>query len=198
METTKNGAKVLKVLLKDFAIIPTITSLAKEVGMSRVGAWKVVKKLEKEKSVLISAIGAGKTSTQTIQLNWNNPVTEKKLALMLTEDALTQQRWLSNFGELENEVDFLILYGSIIHSPKEANDIDVIGVTSKKNFNEIEEIINRLQKMQLKKIHALNFTRKELMQEIKKLNKAFIAAIKKGIVLFGQEKFIKFMREVRK
>ena len=194
MEIEKPKTKILKILLKDFTTKHTITSLSKEINVSRVGMWKVLKKLEKEKLVVLSPIGMGKTSTFIISLNWDNPLTEKNLALILTEDALKNQRFLINFAELKNKVDFLIVYGSIIHSPKEANDIDILGIVSNRNkFLDIEESIKKIQKTQIKRIHALNFTQIEFKQELKKPNKVFIDAIKKGIILFGQEKFIKIM-----
>ncbi len=194
MGTDKTSAKILKLLLKDFSIKPTITSIAKEIGISRVGVWKALKKLEAKKLIILSSVGTGKTSVYRISLNWDNPLAEKNLIVALTEDAVRNQRWLSNFAELENKVDFLIIYGSVIHSPKEANDIDILGVTNKNKFLEIEKAIKKIQKVQIKKIHALNFTQIEFKHEMEKPNKAFIDAIKKGIVLFGQEKFIKFIR----
>jgi|SRR3989338_2971203 len=196
MEKNKTKAEILKILLKQFTIKWTITSLAKEVNVSRVGAWKVLKKLEAEKLIFLSSIGEGKTSTFSIGLNWENPILEKKLSLILTEDALKNQRWLSNFKELEDKLDFLILYGSVIHSPKEANDIDIFGVVSNKNnFLSIEEAIKKIQKTQIKKIHSENFTQAEFKEEVRKPNKIFIDAIKNGVVIFGQEKFIKFIKE---
>jgi len=42
------------------------------------------------------------------------------------------------------------------------------------------------------------FGKEEFIEELQKPNKAFIDAIKKGIILFGQEKFVKFMKELRK
>lgn len=195
MEVDKPNTKLLKLLLKDFTIKPTITLLAKELGMSRVGIWKILKKLEKEKLILLSALGAGKTSTYTINLNLDNPLLEKTLALFLTEDAIKNQRWLDNFKELENKVDFLIIYGSILYS-KEASDIDLLGITKKNKFIEIESIIAKIQKTQFKKIHALNFTAAEFKQELEKPNKVFIDVIKKGVVLFGQEGFIKFIKGI--
>ena len=195
METTKPGLKILKILLKEIALRPTITFLAKEIGMSRVGTWKILKKLETEKLVILSPIGEGKTSAFSISLNWENPIVEKTLSLALTQDAMKNQRWLSNFAELEDKVDFLLIYGSIIHSPKEANDIDILGITGK-GFLEIEESIKKMQKTQIKKIHSINFTHLEFKKELKNQNKAFIDAIKKGIILFGQEKFVKFIKEM--
>jgi len=197
MEKNKTSAKILKVLLKQFTIKWTITSLAKELNISRVGIWKVLKKLEAERLILLSHVGEGKTSIFNINLNWENQILEKNLSLILTEDAFKNQRWLNNFKELENKLDFLILYGSIIHSPKEANDIDIlIVVSNKNNFLSIEETIKKMQKTQIKKIHSENFTQIEFKEEIEKPNKIFLDAIKKGIILFGQEKFIKFIKEV--
>ena len=197
MEKNKTNTKILKVLLKQFTIKWTITFLAKELNISRVGIWKVLKKLEAERLILLSPIGEGKTSIFNINLNWENSILEKNLSLILTEDAFKNQRWLNNFKELEDKLDFLILYGSIIYSPKEANDIDILGVVSNKNnFLSIEETIKKIQKTQIKKIHSENFTQNEFKEEIRKPNKIFIDAIKKGVVIFGQEKFIKFIKEV--
>ncbi len=197
MEIDKPNIKILKILLKDITIKPTITSLAKEIVMTRVGVWKVLKKMKSENLIILSTIGIGKTSVYRIELNWSNPIVEKMLSLALSQDALKNQRWANNFFELESKIYFLIIYGSILRSPKEANDIDILGVVSdKKSFKEIEEIVNKIQKTQVKKIHAVNFTQEELKDEIKRPNKVFIDAIKKGVILFGQEKFIKFMKDL--
>ena len=171
MDKNKKNTEILKIILKQFTIKWTITSL--------------------------SPVGGGETSTFNILLNWENQILEKRLSLILTEDALKNQRWLNNFKELENKLDFLILYGSMMHSPREANDVDVLGVVSNKNkFKEIEEAVQKIQKIQSKKVHSENFTRTEFKEELKKKNKIFIDAIKKGVVIFGQEKFIRFIKEV--
>jgi len=194
METDKPDTKILKILLKGFSVKPTITLLAKEIGMSRVGTWKTLKKLEADKLITLSPVGAGKTSAYIISLNWDNPLAEKTLALALTEEALRNPRWISNFAELEAKADFTIIYGSILHSAKEAHDIDILNVISSQNkFLEIEEATRKVQKTQMKKVHALNFTPAEFKVELKKPNKVLIDALKKGIILFGQEKFIKLI-----
>jgi len=197
MEKNKTSTEILKILLKQFTTKWTITQLSKEINISRVGVWKVLKKLEAKKLIFLSPIGEGKTSIFSINLNWKNTLLEKKISLILSEEALKNQRWLSNFEEIGNKMDFLILYGSILYSPKKANDIDILGVVSNKNnFQQIEEIIKKIQKTQIKKIHSENLTKNEFRDEIKKPNKVFIDAIKKGVVLFGQEKFIKFIRSI--
>ncbi|MBI2148878.1 hypothetical protein HYU23_04310 [Candidatus Woesearchaeota archaeon] len=187
--------KILLILLKDISIKHTITSLAKELKITRVGIWKILKRLESQEFIKLVQIGKGKTSTYLIELKWD-VLTEKTLALYLTEEALKQLRWRSNFEGLENDVDFIIIYGSILQSFKEANDIDILCIANKDKFIKIQNTINKIQKMQIKKIHDISFTKEEFEWELTNSNKAFIEAVKKGVVLFGQEKFVKFMKEV--
>lgn len=188
--------RVLLHLLKDFSSTHTITSLSKELGLSRVGIWKILKKLEKEKYVSLRSIGKGKTSTSIVKINWDNPLVEKTLSLYLTEEALKWRRWQVNFVDLEKLVNFAVLYGSILHSPQEAGDIDLLGIAPKKSFVKIQVIIDKVQKTQSKKIHSINFTPNEFKTELKKQNKAFINAVQKGVILFGQENFVKFIKEM--
>jgi len=197
MRKENSENKILKILLKQFLLNWTITALSDEINLSRVGVWKILKKMEKDGLIILIKIGQGKTNPIDVKLNWENQILEKKLSLILTEETLNHQRWLNNFEELKDKSEFTILYGSILHSQKEANDIDILEVVSnKKNFLEIEKIIQKSQKFQIKKIHSESFTKNEFKEELKKSNKIFIDAIKKGIVLFGQEKFIKFIRNI--
>ncbi len=190
--------KVLLHLLKDCSSTHTITALAKELGLSRVGVWKILKKLEGGKYILLKKVGAGRTSTSLIMLNWDNTLAEKTLSLYLTEEALKQRRWQVNFVDLERVTDFVILYGSILQSPQQASDIDLLGIASKKNLVKIQNAVDKVQKIQSKKIHSINFIKSEFKTELRQQNKAFIDAIKKGIVLFGQDQFVKFMRGLEK
>ena len=183
-------------LLKDFSAIHTATSLAQQLKMSRWGVWKMIRQLHQEEIVALTPVGSGKTSTQTIHLNWNNPLTDKIATLALAEEEATYKRWIFNFAELEPEVDFLLLYGSILHSPQTAGDIDILSVAKEKKFSSINTYIFTIQKTQEKKIHSYNFTAQELIQELRKPNKVFLDALKKGVVLFGQEKFVAFMRRL--
>lgn len=199
METTKGKAqKIATILLKDFST-HTATTLSKELKMSRWGTWKILKRLEKDELIVLEKIGTGKTSTQRIKLNWDNILVGKILAFSLTQEALKYKRWRYDFANLEQEVDFLILYGGVLHSLKGANDIDIIGVVSKeKKLAKIEDIILKIQETQTKKIHAINFMQNEFKRELKRPNKVFVDAIKKGVVLFGQENFIEFIKRLWK
>ena len=190
--------RIMNILLKDFSA-PTITSLSEELKMSRQGTWKILKKLEKDEFITLEPVGKGKTSTKRIKLNWDNELVEKILALSLSKEALFYQRWAFNFTDLKQEVDFLILYGSILLYPKEANDIDIMGIVSQeKKLANLGKIILKIQETQTKKIHSINLTQKEFKQELHRPNKAYIDIIKRGVILFGQENFIKFIKGLQK
>jgi len=198
METIRKPAqRILLLLFKDILVTHTATSVANSLGMSRWGAWKILKKLASDELIILKPVGIGKTSSQQILLNWDNLILEKTLSLLLTEESIGQRRWIANFSDLKNQVEFLVLFGSILHSPKEANDIDILGVTTKKTIGKINDLVLKIQETQAKKIHSINFTEDELIKELKKPNKAFIDAVKRGVILFGQEKFIKFIRRLK-
>ena len=194
METAQ---KILMKMLKDFSVSHTVTSLAEETGLSRVGTWKALKKLEAEKLIRLTPAGSGKTCTYIVELNWTNILTEKNLELLLIEEAQDNQRWVDNFKELEKSIDFLILFGSILHSPKEADDIDILIVADKKDLLKAGETITRIQKTQIKKIHSTNLTEAEFKKEMGKQNRILMDAIKKGAVLFGQGRFIKTIKGMK-
>jgi predicted nucleotidyltransferase len=166
METKNNSTEgVLAVLLKEPFLIHTATSVARALSITRQGIWKTLNKLEKNKLINLEPIGSAKTSTAIIHLKWENPVVEKTLSLLLTKEASKQQRWEVNFAELKTNVKFLILFGSILINPKEANDIDILAVVDRKNFKAVEETTAKIQQTQLKKIHLIDLTEAEFNQE---------------------------------
>jgi len=189
--------RVLSILVKEPFKIHTATSLAKSLNITRQGIWKTLNKLSEGSLIKLEPVGDAKTSAVTIKLNWLNPLTEKTLSLLLTKESLKHQRWRVNFEELEKAAKFLMLFGSVLNNPKGANDTDIMAVVNKKNFKAVEEIVAKVQQTQLKKIHMVDLTEAEFIQELKKPNMAYIDAVKRGIVLYGQDTFIKFMRNLK-
>jgi len=184
--------KILIVLIKDFSAIHTATSLAQQLKMSRWGVWKIIKKLQQDGIIKLKPIGKGKTNTQTICLNWNSQLVEKMITLALAQEASACKRWSFTFADLEPEVDFLLLYGSILHSPLTARDVDIVCIAKEKKLSKINQLIFTLQQTQEKKIDSYLFTAKEFSQELQKQNRAFLDALRRGVILFGQKKFIEF------
>ena len=188
--------RVILLLLKDFSIVHTITSLGKEVGMTRSGMWKVLKRLEPRKYIIMKATGK-ETSTTIQKLNFRNDLLDKYLILALSMETADYERWVFNFAPVKEHVSFFILYGSMLKSYAKANDIDVIGIVhNRKGFKLLHESLDKIQKSESKRIHAINFTEAEFREELLKPNKALVEAVKKGIVLFRQENFMRFMKKL--
>ncbi|MAF35706.1 hypothetical protein CL622_01140 [archaeon] len=198
METKYSAdQKIILLLFKDLSTTHTITSIAKYCGLSRVGTWKIVKKLASKEYLIEKKIGSGQRNVSVIKLNWQNILLEKLLSFFLTQEAVKQRRWRINFSLLEPQTRFILLYGSILYTPQKAKDIDIINVTKKNTFIEMQKSIDTIQKTETKKIHAINFTSSEFEQELRKPNEAILDAIKKGVVLFGQDRFIKWMKKIQ-
>ncbi len=197
MRTNNTEREIILRIMRDFSKSQTITSLANALKKSRVAVWKSIKKLQGRDLIIAKTMGSGKTSTSVLSLNWDNSLLAKTLSVYLTERALEERRWRVNFTELEKQANFVILFGSILHSPKDAKDIDLIIVAPKENFKKLHEIISKIQLSLDKKVHSFIFTENEFKLELKRENKAFIDALKKGVILFGQEEFIKFISVIK-
>jgi len=191
METKE---KILSHLLKENE--QTATQLAEQLKISRQAVWKLLKKLIEEEIIISRQLDNKQKSVKIISLNSKNQLLKKTLSLILTKEAMENERWIQNFAGLEKLTDFVLLFGSILTNPKQANDIDLLIIPKKKNFKKVEKEILEIQKVQPKKIHVIQLTNKEFYQEIKNKNKAYSDAMKKGIVLFGQDNFIKQMEKL--
>lgn len=191
METKE---KILLFLIKKNK--QTATQLAEQLKISRQAVWKLLNKLIEEEIILAEQLSNKQKSVKIISLNFKNQLLTKNLSLILTKEAIENEKWIQNFAGLEKLTDFVLLFGSILTNPKQANDIDLLIIPKKKNFKEIEKEILEIQKVQLKKIHAIQLTNKEFYKEIKNKNKAYLDAIKKGVVLYGQDNFIKQMEKL--
>lgn len=193
----KTADKTLMILLKEPFKEHTATSLAKNLEITRQGLWKTLNRLSKENLISLKSIADIKKSAVKIDIQYKNPISIKELSLLLTKESMNYERWIDNFKSLDSHVEFLVLFGSILHSPKEANDIDILAVTKKNSFKHIDNIVLDIQRAQEKKVHLIDLTKEELKIELKKSNKAYIDALKKGIVLFGQDNFIKFISDLK-
>jgi predicted nucleotidyltransferase/DNA-binding phage protein len=201
METKiKTEDKILSILIKEPLADHSATSIAKVLGITRQGLWKTLNKLFRDKLISLKSIADTKKSAFNIKLNFENSITEKVISLFLTKESLNYERWRFNFSEVKDYSKFIILFGSILHSQKEANDIDLLVIADdKRDFHTISKIMLKLQQTQIKKIHFIDLSDGELREELKtNKNKAYLDALKKGIVLFGQDDYVKFIRDLSK
>ncbi len=178
------GQEILKLMFKDFLTQYNSRSISKVVGISHSGAFKILKKLEKNEIVNSKSIG----KARVYSINFDSRIACKEIEIALAIEAKNYNRWLEEFKDLEDKADFVILFGSILINSSSARDIDLLVVAEKNKLSEIRNIIKERDKLSNKKIHLILQNPDEFKGDIKNRNKVMIEIIKKGVALFGQDK----------
>lgn len=189
----KKEKEILLCLFKDLANYHHASSLAKEVKISRVGAYKALKRLSQ--SGLLKSRKLGKSTFYSLKLD--DDFVKKTVELLLMEEAKEKARkWLAEFELLSKETEILVLFGSIIRSETEARDIDLLIVLKIENNKKVNKLLEKKNEILIKKIHPIKQTSEDLIRNLKKPDKVILSALKTGIILYGQEKLVEVVNNV--
>lgn len=183
MKLTKEQ-EILKLMFKDLLTSYNSRSISKVVGISHSGAFKILRKLEKDEIVKSKNIG----KARVYSINFDSTIACKEIEIALAIEAKNYNRWLEEFKGLEDKSEFVILFGSILVNSSSARDIDLLVVAEKDRFSEIKHIIKERNSVSNKKIHLILQNLSEFKRDIKKKNKVMVEIIKKGVALFSQDK----------
>lgn len=189
---TENEKKVLLVIFKDFNAFYNANSISKVVGISHIGAQKILKKAVIAN--LVAATRIGKAITYKLRLS--DDYVSKLISFLLADEANNHKRWMEEFKELFKDETIVLIHGSAIKRYDIARDIDILVVADKDKFNEVNKIIKAKQEILPKQLHAIKMTEDDFADNIQKKNKAIIDIIKNAIVLNGQEKYLRRIRDV--
>jgi predicted transcriptional regulator len=180
------------ILFKDFSNYYNANSISKVLHISRIGAMKILKKLLNENLLISKKIG--KSIIYKIRLD--DDYLKKLLAFLLADEANNFKRWKEEFKELFKGDRIIMLYGSTIKNYNNANDIDLLLIIKKSDYKEITKIIEQKQKILPKKIHSIELTSNDFLQNIRERKKVTIDTIKNAIILYGQDKYVDIMKNV--
>ena len=187
-DITKNEMLFVLSIFKSPEIEYNANSIAKHIKISSMGALKIAKRLEKEGILTSKRLG----KAVFYKLNFNSDYVKQYTDFLLKRESEQAdpylKRWINEIKKIKN-ADASILFGSIIKKKKEAKDIDVLLITNGNNFFKLKEEIEEINLINVKKIHPIYQTEKDLKENIKKRDKPILNAIK-GIVIFGEDKLI--------
>lgn len=189
---THNEKKIALLLFKDFKNYYNSNSISKVVGISRVGAMKILKKFLKEKIVHSEKIG----KSVIYKLNLHEDYVVKLMAYLLAEEATDHNRWKDEFKKIFKEDRVIILFGSIIRNEQVAKDIDVMIILKHEDEKEVNMALKERQVFLSKKIHAIKLNSDEFLDGVKMKNKATIDIIKNAVILYGQNKYVEIIKNV--
>ena len=190
---TNNEMLFVLSILKSPEIEYNANSIAKQMGISSMGALKIAKKLEKETILISRELG----KARFYKLNLQNGYVRQYAIFLLKREAEQVpsyiKMWINEAKKIKN-ADSAILFGSVLKKQKEAKDIDLLLITDKKRFSKLKKEIENINIINIKKLHPVYQSKQDLKKNIKKGDKVILNAIK-GIVIFGENKIISLIEK---
>lgn len=193
VETPLEKDIVLK-LFKDFSVKYNASNISKELGRTRVGTFKALKQLEKDRIVIGETLG----KARFYKLNLKDEFVRKNVEILLMKESRKKQRWLNELEELFNHTEIIILFGSIIRDEKKAKDIDLLIVLNQRQNKEVNKVIEDKKMILTRKIHPVKQTKQDLINNLNKPDKVILNALKFGVVLHGFENIVKIVQNAQK
>ncbi len=189
---TKNEGKALLVLFKELTRYHNANSLSREIGISRVGTMKILKKLEKDGLLMKESIG----KSIVYRPNLEDDYARDFVSFLLSNEANNFKRWKDEFKGLFKEDRIVLLYGSTIKDYNKSRDIDIMIIKKARNGKDIYRVLSERQEVLPKKIHEIVITPEEFLNNIRKKQKAMIDIVKSAVILYGQRHYVELIKNV--
>jgi len=190
---TNKDKDVLRLLMISFDKDYSINNIAKECNLAPNGAFKILKKLEKE------GILEGKNiaNIKSYKLNFDNEKTQVVLELALIPELKGKIKYrYDDFKELKEITKSCIMFGSYINPKKEAHDLDILFILDNKNYKEYKRRLPVIKNIVPAKIHDIIQTEDDLIKNVTKKDKVILEILRNGIVMWGQKIIIKVIKDV--
>lgn len=189
---TEKEREALLILVKDFTSFYNANSLGKKLGISHVGAQKMLQRFMEEGLTVTKTVGKSRIHKPRIDDEYK----QKLVSFLLADEANNFKRWKDEFKELFKKGRIVLIYGSAIKNYKTAQDIDIMVVIKKADADEVSKTINKKNKMLPKEIHCIKLTEKDLLDGMKEKNEAIADIIKNAIILYGYDTYVEVVKNV--
>ena len=195
MKKTDNEMNAILGIAKSLNEDYNANNLSKVIGITSMGTLKILKKLEKEGILKSNQMG----NAFFYKVDFNNEYTIDYIKFLLKNEAEFSnpyvKRWIRELKKI-GKADVIIIFGSVLKIGEKANDIDVLFMVEKKSFVLLKSEIERLNKINEKKIHPVYQTFSDLKSNLIKKDKVIINTIK-GVVVKGEDKFIDLIKNIK-
>lgn len=190
---TQNEKKVLRLIFLGAKL--SINQLAKESGLSPNGAYKMLKKFHEEGILRHEEIA----NSKIYSLDYQNEKTANVLKLALIEDSLSKklQSRQEDLKPLRQSSKACILFGSYIKNEK-PNDMDMLFVIEKDKYPEHKKASKKIYETMPAKAHEVLQTEEDFRGNLQKKDPVVMEALKKGIILWGQDTIIELVKSAAK
>ncbi|MBI2139537.1 hypothetical protein HYU14_01325 [Candidatus Woesearchaeota archaeon] len=167
-------------------------SIAKLLGISRMGALKIAKRLTEQNILIPKEWGKAKFYS----ISFDNAFTSNYLRFMLEREIQHAHPYVKVLADEMRKIksaDAAILFGSVLNKHDLAKDIDILLITDKRRFQKLKQEVVEISRLNAKRLHPVYQTKEDFVNNIKKEDAVLINALK-GIVLFGWDVVIDALR----
>ncbi|SRR3989344_68430 len=191
MVLTKNQKKVLRLLAVSVNKDYSINDIAKIVGVAPNGAYKILKKFEKESILVVKEIA----NIRSYKLNFENENTTRWLELAFSDTLEGRERLRAEDLQILKSVSkACVIFGSYITSKQKPSDLDVLFVLEKNTFDQYKKILMKVQDITPIKIQDIIQTNIDLLQNIKINDPVIVGALRNGVVLWGIDVLVRVIK----
>lgn len=190
---TQNEARMMEFLLRNFSQDYSINQLARELQLSPGGAHKILKKLEGRD--FLESEEVGNSIVYKINFSSEDALDACKFVLSGREVGPYLEAWIKDLERLKPQTKLAVLFGSVLEKGKEARDVDVLLVFPEERVEEIEQAIEKLNRIKSKRVHPIYQTKEDLVKNIKRRDEAILEEIRTGVILWGRGQLVEAIRD---
>ncbi len=184
---TENEKKVLRMLFIAFDLEYSINQIARECNLAPNGALKILRKFEKAGILKSKKIA----NIKSYRLDYENEKTSNVIMLALIPELEGRLKFrFSDLKDLNRFTKACIIFGSYIESKKEPEDLDILFIIDKKNFNDFKKQSQIVYKTIPIKVHDVLQTKEDFISNLKKRDKVLLDILKKGVIFWGFDEII--------
>lgn len=196
MVLTEKETEVLRLLAASYKKDYSINTIAKIIGVTPNGAYKILKRFEKEGILEVKPIA----NIKAYKLNFEDEKTLRVLELAFMPKEMEGRTKLraNDLQRLKSITKACILFGSYITTKKEPGDLDVLFVLDESQFSSYKNILEKVKDIIPIKIQDVVQTMEDLRQNLKKEDPVIVEALRNGIVLWGFSTLVKVIKSVHK
>lgn len=191
---TDNEAKLLDYLLRHYHEKLSINELAKNVGVTPKGTYKILRKFEDDSLVVKEKIA----NAHIYSLQFSNEKTEHLLKYIL-KCAKAPNSYVKvleqDLQSLKEVIKTAILFGSVLEKGLKAHDIDLLVVIERQKLSALKAKIREFEATSPKKAHLLIQTADDLKRNLHKQDSVLAEILQKGYILYGHSLFYDVIKD---
>ena len=169
----------------------TVTDVSRRMGLSGMGASKLLARLEAQRILASERIGSAKR----FRIRYESAFVRRFLAFLLHKEAegvRPQLRmWIGEIRRLEADIG--IVFGSALRLD-DPRDLDVLVVLERERVRSLNATLEELEAISPRAIHLVRQTRRDFVKNA--LLDPVVRDAARGVVAFGYDVFVEVMADV--